>query len=281
MPTPSSLPPFPPVESAGCHSGSEFGPRLITLSDGRPGLRTTMQVEIHDPPSAEIQNPESSIQDPVSGTQHPDAPILDFIASDESLDRYGEVISAIGWELDSYQRNPVFQNAHQYGDIIFTLGRALITEVRSLSPFSSLPSPCLFQRIQFATDVNPMAKIAYGLYRGKFLSAVSVGFIPAAWEDGTQETPYRRKYLSQELLEVSAVAIPANPNALALGLKSGAIEKSDLRDLADLVRLALDRPGAAADSPSPGGEGRGEGGLPASTARLFNFARTLHAIIRS
>jgi hypothetical protein len=119
--------------------------------------------------------------------------------------------------------------------VIFTLGRALLTEVRGGK---------LYQRIQFATDVNPMAKIAYGLYKAKFLAAVSVGFIPLRWENGNQDTAFRRKYLEQELLEVSAVAIPANPNALALGLKSGALEKSDLRDLASLLHqtLATSRP---------------------------------------
>ena len=179
---------------------------------------------------------------------------LDFISSDESLDRYNEIISASGWKLDNYQRNPVFQNAHQYGDIIFTLGKALTTEVRLVGGGSPLPlgvgegfgvragAPSgshLFQRIQFATDVNPMARIAYGLYRGKFLNAVSVGFLPVRWENGTDKTPYRRKFLEQELLEVSAVGIPANPNALALGLKSGAIAKSDLKDVLDLFRSTL------------------------------------------
>src|SRR5947207_4262802 len=62
-------------------------------------------------------------------------------------------------------------------------------------------------------------------------------------------TTFRRRYLEQELLEVSAVAIPANPNALALGLKSGAVEKADLRDLADLIRLTLDHPVAVSLSP--------------------------------
>src|SRR5436853_595550 len=94
-------------------------------------------------------------------------PILDFISSDDTLDRYGEIIDASGWRLENYRRNPVFQNAHQYGDVIFTLGRALLTEVRGGK---------LFQRIEFATDINPMAKIAYGLYKRKFLNAVSVGF---------------------------------------------------------------------------------------------------------
>src|SRR4029077_9749495 len=99
----------------------------------------------------------------------------------------------------------------------------------------------LHQTIQFACDINPMAKIAYGLYKGKFLNAVSVGFVPLRWEDGSQEDSYSRKYLEQELLEVSAVGIPANPNALALGLKSGAIQKSDLRETFDLLRLTLER----------------------------------------
>src|SRR6267142_2858292 len=188
---------------------TEFSSRLITLCDGRHGLRGGIHVEISEPGPEQIQNPKSKIQ-------NPDAHILDFVASDETLDRYNEIISASGWNLANYQLNPVFQNAHQYGDILFTLGKALITEVRSGG--TSADSPVLFQRIQFATDVNPMAKIAYGLYRGRFLNAVSVGFVPVRWENGTDKTPYRRKYIEQELLEVSAVGIPANPNALALGL---------------------------------------------------------------
>jgi phage head maturation protease len=66
-----------------------------------------------------------------------------------------------------------------------------------------------------------------------------VGFVPLRWEDGTQQSAYRRKFLEQELLEVSAVSIPANPNALALALKSGAVEKTDLRELSDLLRQTL------------------------------------------
>lgn len=233
-------------------------------------LRSTLHIEAHSPPA------QSS-----AGTSP--QPVLDFIASDESLDRYDEVISASGWRLDAYRRNPVFQNAHQYGDIMFTLGKALVTEVRNpecgmrnpeepqsaeLDPHSALrtspgfrASPFLYQQIEFATEVNPIARIAYGLYKGKFLNAVSVGFIPLRWEDadgvehsagkrsqalteGHSSEPlglsaplqFRRRYLEQELLEVSAVGIPANPNALALGLKAGAIEKADLREMLDLLK---------------------------------------------
>src|SRR6266478_695489 len=116
----------------------------ITLSDGRTGLRSGLQVEVSEPADhRELSAPNH--QPPTLNSQ----PILDFIASDETLDRCDEVIQAGGWRLDAYQRNPVFQNAHQYGDIIFTLGKALITEIRSRSPHgnSQPTAPYLFQRV--------------------------------------------------------------------------------------------------------------------------------------
>src|SRR5262249_43244731 len=147
--------------------------------------------------------------------------------SDSTLDRYDEVIAATGWRLDTYRRNPVVQNAHSYSSLVDTIGRSLITEVRG---------DHLFQRVQFAVEENPIAKLAYGLYKGGFLNAVSVGFIPRRWENGSQEAAYRRKFVEQELLEVSAVSIPANPNALALAIKSGAVERTDLRELHALLK---------------------------------------------
>jgi HK97 family phage prohead protease len=236
---------------------NELSDRYIPLSTGTPGLRGTVHVQISEPEQGSATLPDSKHGVPASDGQVPSStldiglrtldsssPCLDFIASDETLDRYQEVISASGWNLVNYQRNPVFQNNHQTGDIIHTLGKALITEVRSGK---------LIQRIQFATDVNPMAKIAYGLYKGSFLNAVSVGFVPLRWENGTDKTSYGRKYIEQELLEVSAVGIPANPNALALAYKSGAVEKSDLHETFDLLRLTLEGSAArSADSLSAG-----------------------------
>jgi hypothetical protein len=182
-------------------------------------------------------------------------PVLDFVASDNTLDRYDEVIDAAGWKLDNYRLNPVFQNAHKYGDVIFTLGKSLMTSVQDGK---------LQQRIEFATDINPMAKITYGLYRGKFLNAVSVGFIPVKWENGIAPgtggqpgTPWRRKYIEQELLELSAVAVPANPNALVMGLKSGAIERGDLSDLLELARMVMDKQGTDKTDKTDNGAGWG------------------------
>jgi hypothetical protein len=207
-------------------------PDLVPLHDNRAGVRTMLQVEVSAPEVSQ------------KGTEG--EAVLDFIASTATLDRYREIIEPSGWRLDSYRRNPVFQNAHNYGDVLFTLGKALVTEVRAVNG-----GQALCQRIQFAVDVNPVARIAYGLYRGGFLNAVSVGFIPVRWEDspspggsGAAGAAPRRRYLEQELLEVSAVAIPANPDALAMGLRSGAVKKSDLDEAVELLRALVGARGA-------------------------------------
>ena len=257
---------------------------FTTLSNGLLGVRASIPLQVHSPGAEEL--PQDS-PPPAGSPASTSLPILDFVASDESLDRCDEVICPSGWRLETYRRNPVFQNAHQYGDILFTLGKALITEVRTVAG-----RPALFQRIQFATDVNPVARIAHGLYSGGFLNAVSVGFLPLRWQNsdpvGQASTPAgslgvpprvppaaslrsessqpRRRYLEQELLEVSAVAIPANPNALALAVKSGAITKSDLRETLELLKNLS---GLVAASQSV-----------ADTGQLLSFARQLHRILR-
>ncbi|MDX1951500.1 MAG: HK97 family phage prohead protease [Verrucomicrobiota bacterium] len=171
-------------------------------------------------------------------------PVIDFRSSDETVDRYSEIVVASGWQLANYQKNPVVQDAHNYYSVIDTIGKSIVTEVRGNH---------LFQRVLFAIDANPTAKIAYQLYKGGFLSAVSVGFIPKKWENGSREAGYVRKYLEQELLEVSAVGIPANPNALKLAFEEGAIEKSDLREFATLLKtLCNDDAGSRSNAGAPG-----------------------------
>jgi HK97 family phage prohead protease len=268
---------------------AEFQGRVVTLCDGRPGLRGGVLVDIRKPTAtSESVEPggDNQAQGPAASSAAPsatsprsqpfeaEADVLDFIASSEIPDRYEEIISATGWRLENYRRNPVFQNAHQYGDVIFTLGKALLTEVRLEGP-----RRVLFQRIEFATAVNPMARIAYGLYQGKFLHAVSVGFIPLRWEMGSEGSDYRRKFVEQELLEVSAVGIPANPEALALGLKAGAVEKSDLRELLELLRESLD-PGNFGSQLAAPHPDTGALGARSDEAQLLQLARELRNALK-
>jgi HK97 family phage prohead protease len=226
---------------------TEFGERAVQLSDGRTGLRGGINVKIETP--GDVGN----------------LPVIQFTASDETLDRYDEVVTAAGWKLDHYKRNPVFQNSHKYGDILFTLGKSILTEIRNNA---------LVQRIQFAVDINPVARIAYDLYRGQFLNAVSVGFIPIRWETGSDQSAYRRKYLEQELLELSAVSIPANPNALQDAVKAGAVSRDTLRDVAEFLKEFCSSPASPESHASTPGSGT-------DGVQLLQLARDAKRLLRA
>lgn len=221
----------------------EFGPRLLELAPGQQGLRAQL---------------------PVRATMSDTDPdCLTMIASDATLDRYDEVIAAEGWRLENYRRNPVIQNSHQTEDILHTIGRAERTWVEA---------GALMQVWRFASAANPVAKVARDLYRGGFLNAASVGFIPVRWEPGSEAAGCRRRFVEQELIEVSAVAIPANPNALALGLKAGAADRADLRELAQLVKHFGSQEGTLSQA--------GATGLGADFAQLLRLARRLNEVLR-
>lgn len=217
--------------------------RIVNLCDGRSGLRSGLQV------TAKADEKK---------------PVITFTASDETLDRYDEIIQADGWELENYRRNPVFQNSHHYGDVMFTLGKALTTEVRGNA---------LVQEIEFAVDINPIAKLAFELYRGGFLNAVSVGFIPLEWQEGGGADKFRRRFVKQELLELSAVSIPANPNALQHAVKAGAVEPVDLRELADFLEQFCGKE----TTPDPDVSAPG---IASDGAQLLRLARDARRLLR-
>ncbi|MBI4231175.1 MAG: HK97 family phage prohead protease [Planctomycetes bacterium] len=142
---------------------------------------------------------------------------LRFTGSDETEDRHGDVISVDGWDLAHFQRNPVFLWTHDY--LAPPVGKAVGVQVRDGK---------LEFDIEFADrDTFEFADTVFRLYKGGFLRATSVGFMPHEWvtedldEDGNAvgaevtkpAVRKRRRYTKQELLELSAVPVPANPNA--------------------------------------------------------------------
>jgi len=135
---------------------------------------------------------------------------IEFTSSTETPDRYGDVIRVAGWDLTNFQKNPVFLFGHRSEDP--PIGKVLAS-TKQLGD-----SPALIQTVQFASkDVYPFADTIFKLYRDGFMNAVSVGFLPLdsqalVDEETGQEIGY--EFLEQELLELSAVPIPANPQAL-------------------------------------------------------------------
>ena len=127
-----------------------------------------------------------------------DATAMTFVISTDEVDHHGDIISARGWQLDTYKNNPVFMWAHDYARPV--IGRAV--EVWS-EPHS------LMARMEFA-PTNFAREIA-GLYQAGYQRGVSVGFKPLRFEERRHSKTgalLGLRFLEQELLETSAVPVP-------------------------------------------------------------------------
>lgn len=226
----------------------EFGARLVTLRDGRAGLRGGIHCEMR---SADM--PDNC---------------LDFIASDETVDRYNEVIKQDGWQLDNFMANPVVPDCHDYSSIAKILGRDVLPKSQQVQ------NGKLCTRIEFAID-NPMGNLAYKMAKGGFVKSMSVGFIPLEWTNGNESGAPDRTYTKQELLEKSLVVVPANPGAtIGLALKSGALEKMDIKNVIEhLKQFCSD------EKPDPAGKGSASAD-GVYDAQLLQLARSLKSVLQ-
>lgn len=119
-------------------------------------------------------------------------------------DRTMEKFAPGAWDLENYKKNPVILWGHDGSKP--PIGRAIDIKEDANG---------LIAVAEFDTESERGAEI-FGLYERGFLNAFSVGFIPKAQalenipEQGTKGTVWTEA----ELLEFSAVSIPANPGAM-------------------------------------------------------------------
>lgn len=131
---------------------------------------------------------------------------LEFVLSDESVDRYGDIIEAKGWVLGNFKKNPIALFGHSSGFPVGTWSNIRVEGTRLVAKLN------LAARGTSARIDELISLVEQGILR-----AVSVGFIPIKSEPINPDRPYGpQKYTRQELLETSLVSVPANPAALAL-----------------------------------------------------------------
>jgi len=144
--------------------------------------------------------------------------IYDLMPSTESEDRDGDILLALGARLDNFRKNPVVLYAHRYSDL----------PVAKCLSIEALHGKGLKARIQFPeAGVSEQADVVHALWRGGFLNAASVGFLPFTWSDRPKgdDAPQGvsrhngRIYTDWELLEFSIVPVPSNQDALRLAIK--------------------------------------------------------------
>ena len=166
---------------------------------------------------------------PVAGAER----TLRFCFSDGSVDRMNDTIAAAGWDLTDFSANPVALWAHDSSAPPIGGARNVGVE-----------GDRLLGDIEFAPpETYAFADTIYRLVLGKFLRAVSVGFLPTryAFVENDPERGFGIDFLEQALLEISVCPVPANPNALQEARRKGI----DTRPLVEWAERTLDGDGKA------------------------------------
>lgn len=122
------------------------------------------------------------------------------VMTDETNDRHGEVLKADGMLYENFMKNPVILCDHSY-KVESIMGKAI----------NIIYDEDLKQWIceGIFSKTNPKAEVARQLYNEGMLKAVSVGLMPY-YDPSDWDT-----IKAWELLELSFVAVPANPNAVS------------------------------------------------------------------
>lgn len=127
------------------------------------------------------------------------------VASTEDEDRDKDIIRQDGWNLKNFKKNPMIPWSHDYWSVPIA---------RSLRTWVDHDAKKLLFKPQFDSEDEQSMKI-YNKYKNGFLTSFSVGFRGLEFEYRDEEDRWWGgiEFLQQELLEISAVTIPANPNA--------------------------------------------------------------------
>lgn len=146
-----------------------------------------------------------------------DSSVREFIYSTANVDRDNDTINVNGWELANYNRMGVFLWAHDKS--LPPIAKPLATWVQD---------DTLRGRVKFTPQDMPHPYgVGFGHTVGRmfdegFMRAVSVGFKPMEFEANEEREGYMPiDFTRQELLEVSAVPVPSNPEALHVAAGKG------------------------------------------------------------
>lgn len=129
---------------------------------------------------------------------------MEFVLSDATPDRYGDIILADGWDLENFSKNPIALFGHRSD---FPIGkwenlRIVKGQLRGFLKMAPKGTSPRIDEIRLLIEAD-------------ILRAVSVGFRPIESKQISADS-YGEIYTKQELVETSVVSVPANPNALAV-----------------------------------------------------------------
>ena len=160
------------------------------------------------------------------------------VFSTGAVDRHGEIVDQKGWDLTEFKKNPVVLFAHDHSKA--AIGQVVEIGLNAEGNLEGV--------IQFAVEENPEAKVIFQLYKGRYMRALSAGFINDEYVvDQQNETVTLTK---NRLLEESCVNVPANSEALAKGLTDGSVKEATEDDEPAILEIAAEVKEACGDNPT-------------------------------
>ncbi len=144
------------------------------------------------------------------------------IASTAVEDRHGEKVLVDGWETKNFMANPILLWAHDHTIPAIGTAKNLRTEGKGDTA-----------KLMFEPDfheITPEAKAIKQMFDQGIINSFSVGFKPLEADGNT--------FTKQELLEISAVNVPANPEARVMAyksLQSAGFEKSVIDNVVGVI----------------------------------------------
>lgn len=163
----------------------------------------------------------------------------EFVASTDALDSYGEVVEQV-WILDRFKSNPVILYAHNQKEL--PIGKCIYIAVEKGQ---------LICNIQFASkEANPLAENVWQSVLEQTLRAVSVGFHSHSFRWEKKDNDEYLVLSDNELMEISVVPIPANPEAVLrerAALYSERKRKNMDHDKEELMKARLAKEAAEAE----------------------------------
>lgn len=170
-----------------------------------------------------------------------DKRIIRFIASTSAVDRDRDTIDPMGWDTNDFRKNPVFLWCHDYktppiGRCIYDTVQdgKLIEDIQFVDPEELYPGVSLNELPEWVK----FADMVYKMYKNGYLRAVSVGFMPVEWVYNEETGGVDFKKQSQ--LELSAVPVPSNPEALIAAGMEG-IDTKLLKNWAEEVIKSMEK----------------------------------------
>jgi HK97 family phage prohead protease/HK97 family phage major capsid protein len=140
---------------------------------------------------------------------------MQFVLSDETPDRMDDIIRSDGWDLENFKKNPIALFNHNPN---FVIGKW--SDLRVDKQNKQLRGNLVLAPAGTSPRIDEIRK----LIEADILKAVSVGFRPVKRQSRKEDDQFGiggSIFTKSELVETSLVAVPANPNALAIAKSLG------------------------------------------------------------